>query len=93
MAGLIIMGIGFSTVYPSVYAFFESQLTLSNTTTGVFISVAGISSAVFPTVCGQFIAAQPLALIYMNFILTIFVLSIFIAFNVIIVTRKCSVIV
>ncbi|CAG2165093.1 unnamed protein product [Oppiella nova] len=35
------------TVYPSVYSFFESQLTLSNTTTGLFISVAGISSANF----------------------------------------------
>ena len=42
MAGLIIMGIGFSTVYPSVYTFFESQLTLSNTTVGVFISAGGI---------------------------------------------------
>ncbi|CAG2171942.1 unnamed protein product [Oppiella nova] len=59
-------------VYPSVYTFYESQLTLSNTTVGVFISAGGISTAIFPTICGQFIAAQPLALIYMNFILTIF---------------------
>ncbi|CAG2100449.1 unnamed protein product [Medioppia subpectinata] len=48
MAGIVIMGIGFSTTYPSIYTFFESNLTLDNTTTSIFISATGIMIAVFP---------------------------------------------
>ncbi|CAG2100450.1 unnamed protein product [Medioppia subpectinata] len=51
-------------------------LSLSNTIGGLCVCSAGITGAIFPALCGQFIDIQPTFLLYMTIILTGIVLSI-----------------
>ncbi|CAG2167233.1 unnamed protein product [Oppiella nova] len=61
--GVIITGTGFSTVFASVYAFLEKHLTISNAIGGLCVCASGLMAALLPTLCGQFIEDNPLALV------------------------------
>jgi len=82
--GNVILGFGFSSVFPAVYAFLERHITIGNSMGAFFVCTSGLMAALLPTVCGQFIADEPLALIYINFICTLINCSAFIIFNVLV---------
>ncbi len=79
--GNVILGIGFSSIFPAVYAFLERYITISNSMGAFFVCGSGLMAALLPTVCGQFIEKEPLTLIYMNFICIFIVSSAFIILN------------
>ena len=88
--GAIICGAGFSSVFPSTYAFLENQFTISNNLGGLFVCLSGLMAAILPTLCGQFIEDEPLTLVYINYIITAIIASTFIIFNLIIYKKSKS---
>ena len=89
-AGVIICGSGFSSMFPSVYAFLENQFTISNTIGGLFVCISGLVGAVLPTLCGQFVEDQPLTLVYVNYICAAIITISFILFNILIYGKSQS---
>lgn len=89
--GAIICGSGFSSMFPSIYAFLENQFTISNTIGGLFVCVSGLVGAVLPTLSGQFIEEQPLTLVYVNYICATIIGISFISLNIIIYSKSESI--
>ncbi|XP_054152547.1 sodium-dependent glucose transporter 1-like [Oppia nitens] len=82
ITGSIFIGIGLSTLYPSVFAFVESQIEISNVAGGLVVCACGFFSAIFPVICGKFVNENPEVIPIMNLILGTFGLTVFIILDI-----------
>ena len=75
-AGNIILGVGFSSVYASTYAFLENHIRVTNRIGSIFVFAGGFTAAVSPSMVGQYIEATPLILVWFNLVCCMLCLSI-----------------
>ncbi|XP_037027603.1 uncharacterized protein LOC119068214 [Bradysia coprophila] len=69
--GCILLGAGYSTMYPSFCAFIEKYLVFTNFV-GSFVCVTGsIFAATYPLIVGHFIEKDAIVLTYTNFFSTL----------------------
>ena len=64
--GIILMGFGFSPVYPMVYSFLEERINVTNTVCGFFMFSSALMTIVNPLIEGKFIEEYPLIYVYIN---------------------------
>jgi FHS family Na+ dependent glucose MFS transporter 1 len=64
--GNVLMGLGFSSVFVSIYAFIEEQLKVTNTISALFVFSAGLTAMVYPPIVGNYIETHPLFLIWLT---------------------------
>lgn len=76
--GNCILGVGFSSVYASVYAFLENQIRITNRIGSIFVFAGGFTAAVSPSMVGQYIEASPLILVWFNLVCCLLCLTILI---------------
>lgn len=74
--GNVILGLGFSSVYASIYAFLENQFRVTNRVGSIFVFAGGLTAAVSPSLVGQYIEASPLILVWFNLVCCLLCLSI-----------------
>ena len=74
--GNCILGIGFSSVYASIYAFLERQIRVTNRIGSIFVFAGGLTAAVSPSLVGQYIEPNPLVLVWFNLICCLLCLTI-----------------
>jgi len=65
--GAILLGIGFSTVFPSFYGYIEQHLKVSNVVGASMIVAGGLVSSLYPIIIGSFIEKNPFILMYTNY--------------------------
>jgi hypothetical protein len=63
----VILGAGFSTVFPSFYGYIEKHLKISNVIGAVMIVVGGVVGGLYPVIIGSQIQKKPFVLMYTNF--------------------------
>lgn len=76
--GNAILGVGFSSVYASIYAFLEHQIRVTNRIGSVFVFAGGLTAALSPSLVGQYIEANPLILVWFNLVCCLLCLTILI---------------
>ncbi|XP_054157271.1 major facilitator superfamily domain-containing protein 4A-like [Oppia nitens] len=64
--GTVILGFGFSTVFPSIFSYMESRIRLTNTVCGILSVSCAIIATVDPIIVGQYISNYPYILLYVN---------------------------
>lgn len=74
--GNCILGVGFSSVYASVYAFLENQIRVTNRIGSIFVFAGGLTAALSPSLVGQYIEASPLILVWFNLVCCLLCLTI-----------------
>ena len=74
--GNCILGIGFSSVYASIYAFLERQIRVTNRIGSIFVFAGGLTAALSPSLVGQYIEPNPLVLVWFNLICCLLCLAI-----------------
>lgn len=79
-----ILGVGFSSVYASIYAFLEQQIRVTNRVGSIFVFAGGLTAAVSPSLVGQYIEANPLILVWFNLACCLLCLAIFVAIHLIV---------
>lgn len=70
--GSIMIGVGMSTVYPSLYAYIEKYLFVTETVSGIVTVASGLVSSIYPLIVGNSVETNPNILMYVNY-LSIFV--------------------
>ncbi|KAG4071203.1 hypothetical protein HA402_001193 [Bradysia odoriphaga] len=65
--GSVMIGVGMSTVYPSLYAYIEKYLFITESVSGVITIAASCMSAIYPLIVGNSIETNPEILIYVNY--------------------------
>lgn len=64
--GIIVLGLGFASVYPTTYAFLEPRVHLDNTCTGIMLFVSSLIPAVNPIIVGSFVHIYPMVFMWLN---------------------------
>ncbi|CAG7837050.1 unnamed protein product, partial [Allacma fusca] len=68
LVGSILLGIGFSTLFPSIFDYLKIHLEITNVV-GAILMVAGMSiSSISPLIVGVFIEETPAVIVYLNFV-------------------------
>ena len=63
--GSVLIGVGFSSTYASIYTFLEHQISVTNTIGSIFLFTGGLGTALFPILVGAYICTDSLILIYL----------------------------
>jgi len=66
-SGAALLGIGFSTVYPSFCAYIERHLVFTNAIGSLMLVSGSLIGAVYPIIIGDQIKANATVLVYVNF--------------------------
>lgn len=66
--GSIMIGVGMSTVYPSLYAFVEKYLFVTESVAGIITVAGGFVSSIYPVIVGNSVESNPEILTYVNFV-------------------------
>lgn len=66
--GSIMIGVGMSTVYPSLYAFVEKYLFVTETVSGIITISGGFVSSIYPVIVGNSVETNPEILMYVNYV-------------------------
>lgn len=66
--GSIMIGVGMSTVYPSLYAFIEKYLFVTETVSGIITVSGGFVSSIYPVIVGNSVVTNPEILMYVNYV-------------------------
>lgn len=74
---LVLMGFGYSCVFPGIYAFLEERINVTNTLCGLFMFASSIATTVNPVILGYYIETNPLIFVYINLFSLITCLAIF----------------
>lgn len=69
--GCIILGTGFSTIYPTFCAFMEKYLVFTNAVGAFICIVASIFASIYPLIVGRLIEKKAVVLTYTNFFSTL----------------------
>lgn len=75
--GLIVMGFGFSSVFPGIYAFLEERINVTNTVCGFFMFASSLATTINPIIEGKYIESYPLVFLYINIVSLIICLILF----------------
>ncbi|CAG7727659.1 unnamed protein product [Allacma fusca] len=67
-AGAVLLGLGYSTIFPCVYDYIEKYLTVTNFIGTVFIVSGGGVAGLYPFILGPFVETHPLVLTYLVFL-------------------------
>ncbi|KAI1291085.1 hypothetical protein HDE_07647 [Halotydeus destructor] len=68
--GLIILGFGFASCYPTVYAYIGERIQITDMISGVFLFVSSIGNIIEPLIVGKLIVKHPLIFVYVNLFCT-----------------------
>jgi len=68
----MILGLGFSAIYASLYAFLEQHIKITNIIGALFTCAGGAFQAAYPAITGQFVEDNPVVFNYVNISSTIF---------------------
>ena len=79
--GLIVMGIGYSCVFPGIYAFLEERINVTNSVCGCFMFASSIATTTNPILIGYFIETSPMIFVYINVVSLVVCLLIFIGLH------------
>jgi fucose permease len=63
---VVIMGIGMSCMFPTIYSYVEERTELTNFLTGMFIFSSGICTVISPIIVGLNIISYPMIFTYVN---------------------------
>lgn len=64
--GNILISIGFASIYPTIYAFIEGRIQVTNLIGGLFVFCSGLTAIFYPVVIGSYIRHYPLVLIWLT---------------------------
>lgn len=78
---LIIMGFGYSCVFPGIYSFLEERINVTNTVCGLFMFASSIATTINPIILGYYIETNPLIFVYINLMSLFMCLVIFIGLH------------
>ena len=79
--GLIVMGFGFSSVFPGIYAFLEERINVTNTVCGFFMFASSLATTINPIIEGKYIEKYPLTFVYINIVSLICCIGLFIGLH------------
>ncbi|OXA61457.1 Sodium-dependent glucose transporter 1 [Folsomia candida] len=65
--GAVLLGVGFSVVFPSFYGFLEKHLHVTNVVGAVITSSSGLIFGLYPAIIGTWIEQNPYILMYTNY--------------------------
>ncbi|RWS29144.1 sodium-dependent glucose transporter 1-like protein [Leptotrombidium deliense] len=88
--GNILMGVGFSSIYPSIYAFVEQYIDVTNFIGSLFAFASGVTAIIYPPVIGEYIERNPLVVLYLNVMSISLTLFAFVALHIFTATRADS---
>ena len=63
---IVIMGVGMSCMFPTIYAYLEERIVVTNFLTGIFIFSSAICTVVYPIIVGLTIKKYPMIFAYVN---------------------------
>ncbi len=66
--GSIMIGVGMSTVYPSLYAFIEKYLFVTESVSGIITIAGGFVSSIYPLIVGNSVETNPEILMFVNYV-------------------------
>ncbi|KAJ6643567.1 Sodium-dependent glucose transporter 1 [Pseudolycoriella hygida] len=66
--GSIMIGVGMSTVYPSLYAFIEKYLFITESVSGIITVSSSFVAAMYPVIVGNSVETNPEILMYVNYV-------------------------
>ncbi|KAJ6640088.1 Sodium-dependent glucose transporter 1 [Pseudolycoriella hygida] len=69
--GCVILGAGFSTMYPAFCAFMEKYLVITNSIGSFFCVVGSVFASIYPLIVGHLIKQRAVVLTYTNFFSTV----------------------
>lgn len=78
---LVLMGFGYSCVFPGIYSFLEERINVTNTLCGVFMFASSIATTINPIILGYYIESNPLIFVYINLFSLVTCLSLFIGLH------------
>jgi len=78
---LVIMGAGYSCVFPGIYAFLEERINVTNSICGAFMFASSIATTTNPILVGLFIETNPMIFVYVNVVSLILCILIFFALH------------
>jgi len=64
--GAVLLGVGFSTVFPLFFGYIEQYLEISNVVGGVILVAGGFFSGLYPVLIGDYMEVDPFMLTYTN---------------------------
>ncbi|KAI1291084.1 Major facilitator superfamily domain-containing protein 4B [Halotydeus destructor] len=68
--GLIVLGFGYATCYPTVCAYIGERIQITDMISGVFLFVSSIGFTIEPLIAGKLIVTHPLVYVYVNLFCT-----------------------
>ncbi|KAI1285825.1 Major facilitator superfamily domain-containing protein 4B [Halotydeus destructor] len=66
--GIVILGYGFGSTWPAMFALIEERITVTNFICSIFISSTMMHGAIGPLINGKFIEESPIVFAYINLI-------------------------
>ena len=78
---LVIMGFGYSCVFPGIYSFLEERINVTNTLCGLFMFASSIATTINPIILGYYIETNPLIFVYINLISLVTCLAVFVGLH------------
>jgi fucose permease len=79
--GLIVLGAGFSSCFPAIYAFLEERINVTNTVCGMFMFMSSIGTTVSPLLEGKYIETWPLIFVWINLVSVVICILLFIGLH------------
>ena len=86
--GTVLIGIGFSASYPSIFAYLEQYLEMTNKKGTIFVFSCGLLAIINPLVVGNYIEDQSIVLMYLCLVNTSVSICSFIAIHFIVLLSQ-----
>lgn len=64
--GVVVLGFGFSSCWPCVFAFIEERISVTNFISGLFLFATQTHAAIGPLIEGHYIERYPMVFIWIN---------------------------
>ena len=88
--GTVILGLGFSTVFPCIYSYMERHIRLTNVICGILMVSCASIATVDPIIVGRYIKDYPYILLYVNIGSTVLVIMAFMSIEITSAFRKTT---
>jgi hypothetical protein len=88
ITGVVILGFGFSTVFPCIYSYMEQQIRLTNFICGILMVSCATIAIVDPIIVGRYIKDYPYILLYVNIGSTVLVVISFLTIEISALIKK-----
>jgi fucose permease len=88
ITGVVILGLGFSTVFPCIYSYMEQHIRLTNFICGILMVSCASIAIIDPIIVGRYITDYPYILLYVNIGSTVLVMISFLTIEISAIIRR-----